>query len=150
MAPPRKPAPAPRPVNPIRTQRIIKPPNATPPIRKPTGSVTRPAKQTCPNQECNAPHINDEGTCTNCGTIVNDSNIVSEVSFGEDSRGAAVLQGSYVGEGQGAARTMGPAFRGAGASPGDSRLATHREGEYIYMYIYILIYIPRIAIDSKS
>ena len=70
-----------------------------------------------------------EGICHNCGTVVDDSNIVSEISFGEDSRGAAVVQGSYVGEGQGSARSMGPAFRRA-AGAGEDRESTLREGEF--------------------
>jgi transcription factor IIIB subunit 2 len=117
-------------VNPIRNQREVRAP--TPLFRKATNNnaASRPAKRLCPNKECYAPNINDEGTCINCGTIVHESNIVNEVSFGEDSRGAAVLQGSYVGEGQGAARSMGPGFtRGAGV--GESRLATIREGEFL-------------------
>ncbi|KAG0649999.1 Transcription factor IIIB 60 kDa subunit [Hyphodiscus hymeniophilus] len=113
--------------NPIRNQREIRGPAS---LRKPTGNTSRPAKRACPNVECNAPNINEEGTCTNCGTIVNDSNIVSEVSFGETSNGQAVLQGSYVGENQGAARSMGPGFRAGGiATVGESRLATQREGK---------------------
>ena len=125
MAPPPKPKGPPRAPNPIRNQKEIRAP--TPAPRKATGNASRPAKRACPNPECFSPSINDEGTCTNCGTIVNDSNIVSEVSFGETSNGAAVLQGSFVAEGQGAARTMGPGFR-AGATVGESRQATHREG----------------------
>lgn len=129
MAPPPKSTKgAARAPNPIRNQREIRAP--TPLFRKVANSAaSRPAKRACPNKECFAPNINEEGTCTNCGTIVNDSNIVSEISFGEDSRGAAVVQGSYVGEGQGAARSMGPPFRRAGGA-GESRLATQREGKF--------------------
>jgi len=38
--------------------------------------------------------------CTNCGHVVNESFIVSEISFGETSSGAARVQGSYVAEGR--------------------------------------------------
>ncbi|ORX95439.1 BRF1-domain-containing protein [Basidiobolus meristosporus CBS 931.73] len=34
--------------------------------------------------------------CTNCGTVIEENTIVSEVTFGESASGAAVLQGSYV------------------------------------------------------
>jgi transcription factor IIIB subunit 2 len=130
MAPPPKNAKgAARAPNPIRNQREIRAP--TPLFRNAANNTSRPAKRLCPNKECYAPNINEEGTCTNCGTIVNDSNIVSEISFGENSQGAAVVQGSYVGEGQGAARSQGPGFRGAGAAGvGESRLATQREGKF--------------------
>ena len=128
MAPPPKTAKgAVRSSNPIRNQREIRAP--TPLLRKTNTNAARPPMRACPNKECYSPNINEEGTCTNCGTIVNDTNIVSEVSFGEDSRGAAVLQGSYVAEGQGAARSIGPGFRAGGvAAVGESRLATQREG----------------------
>lgn len=38
--------------------------------------------------------------CTQCGTVVNDSHIVSEITFGENSAGAATVQGSFVGSNQ--------------------------------------------------
>lgn len=38
--------------------------------------------------------------CTNCGHAVNDSFIVSGISSGETSSGAARVQGSYVAEGK--------------------------------------------------
>jgi len=58
---------------------------------------------------------------------VDDSNIVSEVQFGESSSGAAVVQGSFLGADQGTARSMGSAFIRAGG--GESREATTREGQ---------------------
>lgn len=39
------------------------------------------------------------GFCVKCGTVVEENAIVSEVSFGETSNGAAMVQGSYVGQG---------------------------------------------------
>ncbi|KAG2210936.1 hypothetical protein INT47_000093 [Mucor saturninus] len=36
--------------------------------------------------------------CVNCGTVLEENQIVSEVSFGETAGGKAVLQGSYAGE----------------------------------------------------
>lgn len=67
--------------------------------------------------------------CHNCGTIVDDSNIVAEVQFGENATGAAVVVGSFIGEDQGAARSMGPAFRRAGGGSED-RESTIREGTF--------------------
>ncbi|EPQ52208.1 cyclin-like protein [Gloeophyllum trabeum ATCC 11539] len=48
------------------------------------------------------------GFCVNCGTVIEENTIVSEVTFGETSNGAAMVQGSYVGLGQTRARMGGP------------------------------------------
>jgi transcription factor IIIB 90 kDa subunit len=58
---------------------------------------------TCPNDACPDPNIiEDDGrqVCATCGAVARDSNIVSELQFGETSSGAAAVQGSYVGEGR--------------------------------------------------
>ena len=81
----------------------------------------------CPNPDCASPDVQEidgQQTCINCGATVPDSNIVSEVTFGESSTGAAVVQGGFVGEGQRHAKTLGPAFRRGAMS--DSR--EHTEG----------------------
>ncbi|TRM66996.1 cyclin-like protein [Schizophyllum amplum] len=46
--------------------------------------------------------------CTQCGTVVEESTIVNEVMFGETSTGAAMVQGSFVGQGATRARLGGP------------------------------------------
>lgn len=125
MAPPPRPKPGARP-NPIRQQRVIRPPSS---LGKGKSSA-RSAKRACPNKECLNPSINEEGTCTNCGTIVTESNIVSEVSFGENSSGAAVMQGQWVGENQGVARSDGPGFGNNMGSGGQSRRLTQDEGQF--------------------
>lgn len=61
-----------------------------------------------------------------CGTILDDSNIVAEVQFGENSSGAAVVQGSFVSADQGTAKSLGPAFRRAGGH--EDREKSLREG----------------------
>ncbi|KAI9841514.1 MAG: transcription factor TFIIIB subunit brf1, partial [Thelocarpon superellum] len=84
-----------------------------PPIRRRASGKTNH----CPNPSCPDPKledIDDKRVCTTCGTVVSDSNIVSEVQFGETSAGAAVVQGSYVGADQSHARSMGTAFKRAG------------------------------------
>ncbi|KAI0056018.1 cyclin-like protein, partial [Artomyces pyxidatus] len=48
------------------------------------------------------------GFCVQCGTVVEENAIVNEVSFGETSTGAAMVQGSYVGQGATHARMGGP------------------------------------------
>ncbi|KAF3923203.1 hypothetical protein ABW20_dc0109915 [Dactylellina cionopaga] len=72
----------------------------------------------CLNPSCSNPSvedIDDKRICTNCGTVVHESSIVSEITFGETSSGAAVVQGSYVGADQKHARSAGP-FRRHGAA----------------------------------
>lgn len=39
------------------------------------------------------------GFCVQCGTVVEENTIVNEVAFGETSNGAAMVQGSFVGQG---------------------------------------------------
>lgn len=103
-------------------------------IRKPP-SIARQAAQgaaksqrLCPNKTCTSPKV-EEGICRSCGTIIEESHIVAEVQFGENSSGAAVIQGSFVSADQGAAKSMGPAFRRAGGT--DDREKTLREGMHI-------------------
>lgn len=125
--PPRKP-------NPLRNRPPIKAP--LPPIfqQKQAAAAAaaaakappRPARRACPNKTCSAPDV-VEGICHNCGTVVDDSNIVSEVQFGESSNGAAVVQGSFVSADQGTAKSLGPAFRRAGGM--EDRESTIREGK---------------------
>lgn len=98
-----------------------------PPIRR---SKPQPAVRTCPNPSCPDPQVEDvdgNRVCTTCGTLVSDSNIVSEVQFGETSSGAAVVQGSYVGADQSHARSMGTAFKRAGGL--ESREAQEASGK---------------------
>lgn len=40
--------------------------------------------------------------CTRCGTVLSENAIVSEVQFGETGSGAAMVQGSYIGNDQSA------------------------------------------------
>lgn len=39
------------------------------------------------------------GFCVQCGTVIEENTIVNEVSFGETSTGAAMVQGAFVGQG---------------------------------------------------
>ncbi|KAF8540413.1 cyclin-like protein [Trichophaea hybrida] len=65
----------------------------------------------CPGCGCSNPGDFDDSSgnlvCTKCGTVVNDSHIVSDITFGENSAGAATVQGSFVGAGQTHANTGG-------------------------------------------
>ncbi|KAF2815047.1 uncharacterized protein BDZ99DRAFT_566949 [Mytilinidion resinicola] len=99
-------------------------------IAKAGGQIARP-KATAPPKCCEAPEFSDtDGThaCMNCGTVITESEIVSEVTFGENSNGAAVVQGAFVGENQRHAKTMGPAFRRNGGTT-ESREQTEQKGK---------------------
>lgn len=80
-----------------------RPPFVRPPsLNAPTPSRSR-LSMTCPNNACPNPNIiEDDGrqVCATCGVVARESNIVSELQFGETSSGAAAVQGSYVGEGR--------------------------------------------------
>lgn len=84
----------------------------------------------CPNKACPNPNVVD-GTCQTCGRVADESNIVSEVQFGETSSGAAVVQGSYLGADQGGVRISGgPAFRRvAGSGAGEAREKSLKEAK---------------------
>ncbi|KAL4246141.1 TFIIB family protein [Abortiporus biennis] len=57
------------------------------------------------------------GFCVNCGTVVEENTIVNEVTFGETSTGAAMVQGAFVAQGATRARMGGPfGNRGGGES----------------------------------
>ncbi|TGO39814.1 hypothetical protein BHYA_0047g00180 [Botrytis hyacinthi] len=125
--PPRPKVPLARP-NPLRNMKPIKAPTAL--SRKAAmGAARGKARPACPNPQCTKPQI-EEGVCHNCGTVVDDSNIVSEIQFGESSSGAAIVQGSHVGADQGGAQTMGPAFRRAGGGESNKE-NTLREGKRV-------------------
>ncbi|KAF2457928.1 hypothetical protein BDY21DRAFT_378992 [Lineolata rhizophorae] len=79
---------------------------------------------------CRTPDVKDTENgrvCLSCGTMISESNIVSEVTFGETAAGAAVVQGAFVGEGQRHARSMGSAFRRVGGGM-ESREQTEYRG----------------------
>ncbi|KAG4410599.1 hypothetical protein IFR04_016264 [Cadophora malorum] len=131
MAPKPKPQPV-RKANPLKNRAPIKAPPPTLVRQAAAGAAaaaaraaTQPTKRACPNKECSAPTVVD-GICHNCGFIVEESNIVSEVTFGENSSGAAVVQGSYVSADQSGARSIGPAFKRSGG--GEDRESTIRDG----------------------
>lgn len=60
--------------------------------------------------------------CENCGNLISESNIVSEVTFGETSGGAAMVEGGFVSNDARHANTMGTGGRriGLGGSEGKS------------------------------
>jgi transcription factor IIIB subunit 2 len=66
---------------------------------------------------CDNPVISaEEGStlCYSCGTVHQESAIVSEVTFGETAGGAAMVEGGFIGENQRHANSMGGTMRGLG------------------------------------
>lgn len=63
-----------------------------------------------------------QAVCSACGVVLEESQIVSDITFAENNAGGAVVQGSYLGADQARARTSGPGFRGSSA--GESRECT--------------------------
>jgi len=72
--------------------------------------------------------MDGQTVCAVCGTQISESNIVSEVTFGETAGGQAVVQGAFVGEGQRYAKSMGSGLRISGLGGTDSREMTERNG----------------------
>lgn len=77
------------------------------------GAKRQPAVYKC----CDNPVISAEDgstLCYSCGTVHQESAIVSEVTFGETAGGAAMVEGGFIGENQRHANSMGGTMRGLG------------------------------------
>ena len=84
----------------------------------------------CPG--CSTPDIQEidgQTVCVSCGTVISDSVIVNEISYGEATSGAAIVQGTTVHEGQRFAKSSGTAFRRGGRSSEDHAETALREGK---------------------
>ncbi|KAJ5155863.1 hypothetical protein N7492_008666 [Penicillium capsulatum] len=143
---------------PVKRLTSLKPPTPTP-IRRPQPvgraqpprPTTHPKTTTCPNPGCPAPHIvEDEGqkVCSGCGTVISESNIVSEVTFGESASGAAVVQGTFVGEGQTHVRSFGPGFQRGGGM--ESREMTEQNGNRYMTQLSRALTIPESATKAAG
>ncbi|KAJ9239211.1 hypothetical protein DTO169E5_4501 [Paecilomyces variotii] len=136
----------------------LKGPNPTP-IRRPQAvarpqpgkPTTHPKTTTCPNPGCPAPHIvEDDGqkVCSGCGTVISESNIVSEVTFGETSSGAAMVQGTFVGADQSHVRSYGPGFQRGGGM--ESREITEQNGNRYINQLSRALTIPESATKAAG
>ncbi|KAI7596509.1 hypothetical protein KC343_g17100, partial [Hortaea werneckii] len=70
-------------------------------INTPSGPRPVPKKKPEVPKCCDEPDPVDEDgakVCANCGVQLAVSNIVADVTFQEDSRGAAQVQGGFIGE----------------------------------------------------
>lgn len=118
-------------MRPVERLASLKNPHPTS-IRRPQAKpTTHPKTTTCPNPGCPAPNIvEDDGqkVCSGCGTVISEANIVSEVTFGESSSGAAVVQGTFIGAGQSHVRSTGPGFQRGGGI--ESREITEANGMF--------------------
>ncbi|KAK3318806.1 transcription factor iiib-like protein [Apodospora peruviana] len=96
------------------------------------GPAKKSSRLQCANKTCSDPNVVD-GTCQTCGRVADDSNIVSEITFGETSNGAAVVQGSYLAADQGGVRSVGGlAFRRvAGGGASEARERSLREAKQL-------------------
>jgi transcription factor IIIB subunit 2 len=85
--------------------------------RKAQPAPARPGRVERPKC-CDDPNISDadEGgaICYNCGQVIEESHIVAEITFGETSGGAAIVEGGFIGENQRHANSMGGTMRGLG------------------------------------
>ncbi|KAL4810027.1 hypothetical protein BDV18DRAFT_150427 [Aspergillus unguis] len=145
--------PRPGPKAPVGRLASLKPPGPTAirrpqPIARPQPArpTTHPKTTTCPNPSCPAPHIiEDDGqkVCSGCGTVVSEANIVSEVTFGESASGAAIVQGSFVGEDQTHVRSYGPGFQRGGTM--ESREITEQNGNRYINQLARALTIPESA-----
>lgn len=58
-------------------------------------------------------YADNQAVCSQCGVVLEESQIVSDITFGENSAGGAVVQGSMIAADQARARVSGPGgFRG--------------------------------------
>ena len=83
-------------------------------LKKSPLSRNKPAQRpaTAKHNCCANPKVEDDGdghlVCQHCYVQISESNIVADVTFQEDARGAASVQGGFVSENARHARTLGP------------------------------------------
>lgn len=83
------------------------------PSSGPTPPTTvRPKEKCCDDPSISADLESGSTLCYNCGRVFQESEIVAEITFGENSAGAAVVQGGFVGGDQRHANTMGGTMHG--------------------------------------
>lgn len=122
----------------------LKNPQPRPPpqfIKKPSRAQRVAASNDCPNPDCHEKDVGEEDgqlVCRGCGTVVSDSNMVSEVTFGALASGAHVLHGTHVGADQTYARTAGGA-RGRAGGGLDSREITEAAGKWLSATFYLCL-----------
>ncbi|RKP15496.1 cyclin-like protein, partial [Piptocephalis cylindrospora] len=104
-----------------------------------------------PCLECGGTILQNEAEgnsyCSKCGLVLEENTIVSEVSFGEKSNGAAVLQGTYVGAGALSVGFSGPNRRFHGT---EGKQQAMKNGKQRIQALAVALRIPEIYIESAS
>ncbi|KAJ4305197.1 transcription factor TFIIIB subunit brf1 [Kalmusia sp. IMI 367209] len=128
--------------NPSAVPNLQSKPSSPPP---PPPPVQRRAATCCDNPEIGE---DDDGrtVCFSCATVFDDSQIVAEVTFGETSTGAAMVQGGLVANDQRYANTMGGAVSGMGGV--DSRQNTMKKGQSAIAGLCAHLGVPDIVLTS--
>ena len=89
-------------------------------------------------------NANNDLVCQNCGVVSEDNPIVSEVTFGETSAGAAVVQGSFISAGQSHASFLSH----GGSSALESREATLNNARRKLRAVSHALHIPEYITDA--
>ncbi|KAK3989349.1 transcription factor iiib-like protein [Cladorrhinum sp. PSN332] len=119
----------------------------------PASSIPTPPtnnKKACP--KCKGTDI-AEGACQDCGFVMDESHIVSEVQFSEAANGAAVAQGTRLAADQGGIRVQGrsQAFqRLPGAGTKEARERTLREAKNMLQEFTFKLRIPVEVADKAA
>jgi len=114
----------------------------------PSGLATAARRLQCPNKTCKNPKVRN-GTCESCGAVAEDNNIVADITFGEASNGAAVVQGNYLAADQGAVRSSGGyAFRRIAGSGSEARERSLREVKVLLQQWTYQLRIPQSLVES--
>ncbi|KAK9493924.1 Brf1-like TBP-binding domain-containing protein [Lipomyces doorenjongii] len=108
-----------------------------------------PARAVCPY--CKGTSIEDNGAgdicCTTCGAVLEDSQIVAEVTFGETTSGAAIVHGKFIGADQSYARGSG-GFRKNGSW--ESREQTLANGKRRIMNLAHALKLPEFIGEAAN
>ncbi|KAK9370723.1 Brf1-like TBP-binding domain-containing protein [Lipomyces kononenkoae] len=108
-----------------------------------------PARAVCPY--CKGTSIEDNGAgdicCTTCAVVLEDSQIVAEVTFGETTSGAAIVHGKFIGADQSYARGSG-GFRKNGSW--ESREQTLANGKRRIMNLAHALKLPEFIGEAAN
>ncbi|KAK4194135.1 putative transcription factor IIIB 90 kDa subunit [Triangularia verruculosa] len=119
-------------------------PSASPaPATQANASSNNSNKPTCRN--CKSTDI-ENGICQDCGLVISENDIVAEIMFGESSNGAAIVQGSFVGAGQGGVRPSGAGLsfrRVPGEGLKEAREQAEREARNLMNQMVYQLHVPQ-------
>ncbi|KAI7435572.1 hypothetical protein KC368_g13845 [Hortaea werneckii] len=123
-------------------------------INTPSGPRPVPKKKPEVPKCCDEPDPVDEDgakVCANCGVQLAVSNIVADVTFQEDSRGAAQVQGGFIGEKARHANTLGAgAFRRIGGGERNASQEIENNGRRILQSMCPRLNVPDATRDAAQ